>query len=251
MTKIVKMNEKIFAKEERKNIFKLFLDKDKLEFNEIQKMLNMRSNNLAYHIKTLVEGKILIKKDNYYFITAEASKYIPLFSNLSEEKLSPLPVVLVGLLDETKNKILLMKRTKRPYQNYLGLIGGRMLYNENYVQTSLRLIQNKTRIEKEKLDFISLNHITDEKVYKDEILTNSFILFFTKVITKQTEFENTKYGKLEWFDLNEIEDNKNEISKKIIPSDLWLIRNFLNSKLNISEIKMIENNEKLVRFDVI
>lgn len=236
------MTSKIFSKKTRKDIFRLFLTKNKLEFNEIEKTLNIRSNKLAYHIKTLVKENILYKENNCYKITNEAQKFIPLFSNIAEGNLSPLPVILTALINEN-NQILLIKRENRPYKNYWSMIGGRILYDEDYKQASIRLIKKKSGIEKTK--FISLNHIVDEKVYDNNILKNSFLLFFTKVQTIQSKFKETKYGNLKWFDLDKIKD------LKLIHSDKWLIEEFLNTKTKVSQITMEEKNNALKNFEIL
>ena len=73
------MNSKILEKKERAAIFKQFLDCYKLKFNEIEKATKISSNTLAYHLNALIKENILEKKNDFYILTKNAEKYIPLF----------------------------------------------------------------------------------------------------------------------------------------------------------------------------
>src|SRR3989344_7547332 len=92
---------------EREEIFKLFLDKFKLKFNEIEKAIKIRSNRLAYHINKMQKEGLIEKQNQYYLLTKDAEKYIPIFSNIIGKELGPTPIILVALIN--KDKILLIK----------------------------------------------------------------------------------------------------------------------------------------------
>jgi ADP-ribose pyrophosphatase YjhB (NUDIX family) len=234
------MNNKIFEKNERRAIFELFLEKKKLRFSSIQKKVNLRSNHLTYHLKVMVNNNILEKKDDFYYITNDAQKYIPLFSNIIGEKLSPLPVALVCLINN--NKVLLIKRNNRPYKNYWGMIGGRILHDEIAKDASLRLVKKKAGIEN--CEFVRVCDIVDEKVYDNDVLTNSFILYFCMVKSNVEDFEDKGYGKLMWFYINKLDE------LNIIPSDLWLIKNCLNKKFESKKVVMKSKDDRLNEFRV-
>jgi len=219
---------------EREEIFKLFLDKFKLKFNEIEKAIKIRSNRLAYHINKMQKEGLIEKQNQYYLLTKDAEKYIPIFSNIIGKELGPTPIILVALIN--KDKILLIKRNRRPYKNYWSMIGGKMLLGENFKESSIRQIKEKTSIEGR---YISINSTLHERVKDKGIIKHSFILFFTKILTNQLNFIETEHGKLKWFKLKNIE------IQKIIPSDLWLIKNKLNSKIDAKSVFMYENKKRL------
>src|SRR4030042_1021939 len=93
----------------------LFLTNKKLKFNQIEKLLKIRSNKLDYHLKKLIDKKIIEKTNNFYKLT-EISEYLIPYTS---EKNALLPVVLI-LIGNDK-KAFLYKRTKRPYQGFLSL----------------------------------------------------------------------------------------------------------------------------------
>ena len=225
---------KNLVKKEREEIFKLFLENKKLSFNNIQRGVNIKSNSLAYYLDTMIKEKLIIKKRDFYYLTNDSESYLPLLSNFTNQ-LFVLPIVLVAVINN--GRILLMKRSKRPYKNYWGLIGGKMLLHENFKETSLRLLKEKADL---KADLISLKSISQEKVKDKNLVKYNFILFLTKTTIK---YEMQERDDLKLFDLK-------KLNNKIIPSDLWLIKNKLNTKIKFDNIIMKEKNEKLISFIV-
>lgn len=195
-----------------KNIIKLFLTNNKLKFNEIEKLLKVHSNKLDYHLKKLINKKILEKEDKFYKLS-EASEYIiPYLS----EKNSVLPVILICI--EKNKKIFLYKREKRPYKNLLSLPGGRILLGENIKNSVKRIMKEKHNINAslKKINSISLEHVK-----KDKKIIHSFLLIFPTAKTKDKIL------------LTDIIKNKT----KIIPSDFYLIQNKSQKEISINTIK--------------
>ena len=118
-------------------ILNLFLFHNKLRFKEIQNLLKIRSNKLAYHIKKLLKKGMLIKRSNYYLLTENAEYLIPYLSDKSHV----LPVILIYL--GNKKECFLFKRKKRPYKDYLSLPGGRLLLGESIEDAVTRIMKEK------------------------------------------------------------------------------------------------------------
>ena len=69
----------------RKNIINLLKKNGKLNFNRIVKDLQIKSSsNLAFHIKKLVEEKILNKKENLYYLTPRGQYFGEIIFNLEK-----------------------------------------------------------------------------------------------------------------------------------------------------------------------
>lgn len=228
------------VKKERELIFKLFLDRNKLKFGEIEKEIKIRSNMVSYHLEKMQKDGILEKKGEYYFLTKTSERYIPIFSNMVGAELSPLPVILIAVMN--KNKILMIKRNKRPYKNYWSMIGGKMLLEESFESASLRQAKEKTDLDSK---FISINSVLHERVEGDNLIKHSFILFFTKVKTNQSKFKETRHGTLKWFTIKQL------AKEKVIPSDFWLIKNKINSRLDVKSAYMNENEGELSSFRIL
>ncbi len=228
------------AKKEREQIFKLFLDKVSLKFNEIEKAIKIRSNMIAYHLEKMIAEDILVKDGEHYCLTKTAEKYIPIVTHLTGEKMSPLPVMLVAVVN--KNQILLIKRNKRPYQGYWSMIGGKINLEESFEEASKRIVQEKTGIIAE---FASINSVLHERVVDETAVKHSFIHFFTKMASKEIKFKISERGELKWFKISSVE------KEKIIPSDLWLIKNKLNSKIAVKSALMTDTHGELSSFKII
>jgi len=206
---------------------------DRLKFNEIEKKTKIRSNELAYLLKRMVSDGILIKNKENYELTEESEKQIPHFSESSET--SPLPVVLI--LCVKNNKLLLIKRNKRPYKDYWSLVGGRIRTSETIKNATLRILKEKTFLDSK---FISINAVVHEKYGEKGRIKNAFILFLAKVSPAN---EIKEKESIKWF-------SKTDLKKlKIVPSDLWLIENKMSSKIYIGEEMLEEENGNLaIRF---
>jgi ADP-ribose pyrophosphatase YjhB (NUDIX family) len=225
--------QKLLSKKERSQIFKLFLESNKLKFNEIEKSLKIRSNMVSYHLTSMVKEGLLVKKGEYYLLTEHAEKYIPLFSDILGMDIGPLPIVLVAIVSKNHRNMLLIKRNKRPYKDYWSMIGGKLLLHEDIQEAAVRLVKEKTDLDAE---FVSLNNVMHERVEGSGIVKHSFMLIFVKVFVKTAKFNETRAGGLKWFNISKLE------SDKIIPSDYWLIKHSLNKKIKMPRLYMHEND---------
>lgn len=216
--------------QQRKAIFTLFLEKERIKFNEIEKQLKIRSNKLSYYLRQLVKENLLRKENDSYILTKEAEKYLPIFSR--EEHLIPIPVILVKIYN--KNKMLLIQRKKRPYKEYWCMIGGKIYSHETIKQATLRLAQEKALV---KGTFKGIKRIMHERVIDNKEVKHSFILFFTEISTK-SQAGQTNAGQIQWV---EKKDLKN---LKIVPSDYFLLTK--RSKQQIIQFDMKDKAGNLI-----
>lgn len=194
-----------------KQILKLFLTKSKLRFNEMVKLLNVRSNKINYHLRKLIDKNMLEKEKEFYKLSNSAEKIIPYVS----DKESVLPVVLIYLGKE--KDVFLCKREKRPYKDLFGLPGGRIILGEDIGESVKRIMKEKYGIQAilDKINSVSLEHVR-----KSKKIIHSFLLIFVTANTKD---------KINFLDL---EKNKSQIIK----SDYKLINEQRGSLTNIQTI---------------
>jgi len=228
------------VKKEREQIFRLFLKNTRLKFSEIEKAIKIRSNMVSYHLEKMQEEGLLEKKDNYYYLTKKAERYLPIIPHITGQELSPLPVILTAVL--RKNQILLIKRNTRPYQNYWCLVGGKMHMEETFGASAKRVVKEKTGLDAK---YAGMASILYERVEGDDIIKHSFIHFFARMQSESDTFKESEAGELRWFNIKDL--NK----EKIIPSDLWLIKNKLDSSIEIVDSEMKENHGKLSEFRIL
>ncbi|MDP1728939.1 MAG: hypothetical protein Q8L27_01910 [archaeon] len=195
---------------ERK-ILDLFLYNHKLRFRDIEESLKLRSNKIAYHVKNLVNRKILVNSEGHYLISDSSEHLIPYLS----DKSSVLPVVLIHI--GNNKQAFLYDRNKRPYKGKLSMPGGRLLLGETLNECVERIMKNNFNINSK---FVKVNSISLEQVKKAGKIVHSFLLIFISARTKD---------KIEFVDLK-----KNK--RKIIPSDYKLLVGDLNKEYKINTI---------------
>ncbi|MDO8661575.1 MAG: NUDIX domain-containing protein, partial [Candidatus Woesearchaeota archaeon] len=220
-------------------IFALFLNQHQLSFAELEKLMQIRSNKLAYHLACMKSEGVLSKKEKKYQLSEKGERYLPLYSHIIGKQISPLPVVLVAVLQ--RKNILLIKRKKRPYKNYWSMIGGRILLGETVQTASQRLVREKTGFQNV---CITTRAVLHEIVRGNEGPKYSFILFFTKTIVKEVALKQTPAGELAWFPLNKLPEH-------LIHSDKWLLKNKIKSRISVTNATMIEEEGKLSSFEIL
>ncbi|MBW3004507.1 NUDIX domain-containing protein [Candidatus Woesearchaeota archaeon] len=228
------------VKKEREQIFKLFLKNTKLKFSEIEKALQIRSNMVSYHLEKMQEEGLLEKKDDYYYLTKKAERYLPIIPHITGQELGPLPVVLVAVLK--KDKVLLIKRNKRPYQNYWCMLGGKMQMEETFGAAAKRVVKEKSGLDAK---YDGMAGVLYERVEGEDIIKHSFIHFFVRMQAETAEFKEAESGELKWFKIKDLD------KEKIIPSDLWLIKHRLNSNIEVIDSEMKENKGELSEFRIL
>lgn len=197
---------------DKKNlIFQQFTYNKRLRFSELEKFTKLRSNELAYFLKQMTKKNILVKDNEEYILTIDGEKQIPYFQE--HNKLTPLPTILVKIIND-ENKILMIKRIKRPYQKLWSLPGGRILLGETIVDAAKRIVKRKTFLD---IDVKYQSLVTgNEYVLKDNIVQYGFILLVIQA--KPTSIISEKED-IKWFDIAEI------IEKETINSDFYYATN--------------------------
>lgn len=224
--------------EVKREIFELFLKNSKLKFSEIEKHTKIRSNLLTFYIKNLIKEKIIEKTREHYKLTLEAEKIIPFYKQTFEGE-GKLPVVLIAI--KKKDELLLLKREERPYKGYYSLLGKKMKLSETIEETAVRCAKEETGLD---VKFKKLCGIVHERLKEDNSFKHSFIFFVC--IVEPIKGEVTKSKELKWFNMKKLDSKTNTLSKdKIIPSDIWMIKNILPKKIKVSEIVMEEKDGEL------
>jgi ADP-ribose pyrophosphatase YjhB (NUDIX family) len=232
------MQQASLGKEEREKVFQMFLKNRKLKFSEIEKGVGIRSNHLSYHLEQMQKDGIVRKEGQTYTLTENAEQLLPFFNQMTGKEVGVLPVVLVAI--KHKGKICLLKREKRPYKGYWGLIGGKLKLHESIPEAALREAKEETGLE---CEFEGINAVVHERVNEEGIMKHAFLFVLTTVKPKSDKLWESEEGKVAWFDPKKLDKNT------IIPSDLWMIQNHL-LKSSLPHIVLEQKGEKLTGFRV-
>jgi len=221
------------GKDERERIFELFIKKRELRFSEIEKSTGIRSNHLSYHLKEMTKSNFLEKEDDVYRLTKESEKLIPVFAHITGKEQGPLTIIVAAIIN--KGKICLLKREKRPYQGYWGLIGGKVKLDESIKHTALREAEEETGL---KCRFEKVSAVLHERVNDNGTIKHAFVIFLCKLTTNDTKTIETEEGKLDWFSVK-------NLPFKIIPSDKYMVEQLLNKSGAIKEVLIDEKQNSL------
>jgi len=213
---------------ERK-IFKQFLYNEELSFSEIFHKTKISSNLLAYFLKKLIKEELLKKRNNgNYKLTLQGEKLIPFHTD--QKSPNPLVVILLGI--KKNNEVLLVKREKRPYKDLWSLVSGRMLLGESIEEATKRIFEKKLL---STCEFKKISSVVHERFIEGES-KHSFVFFFVEVIPIKKTIEHEG---LKWFNISKIPKSKT------IASDYFLIKNKLNSKIDVVEEILNKKGKKI------
>jgi len=219
-------------------IFELFVRSKRLRFSDIEKALDIKSNTLTYHLNSMIKEGMLLKEDDDYLLSTHGEKLLPFFAHITQKITGGcLPVVLSAIIKD--EKILLLKRKKRPYQGYWGLPGGKLHLEESIEECGLREVKEETGLD---CTFSHIAAIVHERVKENEVYKHAFLLFFVVLKAKTTQIKESEEGRLEWFPLKSLQP------ERIIPSDYYMIKGHLKEIAHITCVIMEEKEEKLIKY---
>ncbi|MAF35371.1 hypothetical protein CMO91_06025 [Candidatus Woesearchaeota archaeon] len=204
----------------QEEILRLFTTTHNLTFTQIEKSLGKRSNHVSYHLGELVKKGLLEKKTNSYQLSETGERQLP---HLSSKTSVAIPVVLLAI--KRKNKVLFVKRSKRPYKDYWGLVGGKLRDNESILVAASRLAEKVGVV----IDGPKVHACMHEQVVGEQV-KHSFILFLVSATTKDTP-TNGKWCVA--------------IPEPGIPSDKWLVENKLDEEADIPCAELREGSQGL------
>jgi ADP-ribose pyrophosphatase YjhB (NUDIX family) len=220
-------------------IFELFTRNKRLRFSDIEKALEIKSNTLAYHLDNMTKEGMLQKDGDDYMLSTHGEKLLPFFAHVTQKLTGGcLPVVLAAIIKD--DKILLLKRKKRPYQGYWGVPGGKLHLEESIEECALREVKEETGLD---CKFSHIAAIVHERVKENDAYKHAFLLFFVVLKPKTDEIKESEEGRLEWFPLKTLQP------ERIVPSDYQIIKNHLKEIAHVNCVIMEEKEEKIVKFE--
>jgi ADP-ribose pyrophosphatase YjhB (NUDIX family) len=136
------------------------------KFNDIKNICNIKSNELSYHLKVLLDNDLITKERSgeviSYSLSKRGKQIYPYVSTLLQDEI---PVVVVCALIALKgDKVLLIRKENEPEKDSLILPGAKADKEFDLDENMLKIAKDRFKIEVKNLN---LKHI-NEFVVKDE-----------------------------------------------------------------------------------
>ncbi len=171
------------------------------------------SNKFAYHLGKLVEKNIIkktIKKGDEADIYELTPEGIHLVSSIDgqEIKQTKKPIVCTFVLGSQDGKLLLNRREKQPFLDYVGVPGGKVEFGSLLPEEAAREFLEETGLVAKKME---LKHITNYRTYDKPTgkLTHHVIgFFFLATEISGDLIAKTREGSNLWVTLEETEKMK-------------------------------------------
>ena len=135
----------------------------------------------------------------------------------------PLSVAIAAVIKD--NRILLIKRLRGDYVGMWALPGGKINKNEHLREAAIREIKEESGLDTSFNKFLGI--ISEHLIENNEVVEH-FLLHLCSLDLESSEITKNQEGKLDWFNLDSLEEMKEDI----VPSDYLMIN------------RMIKNQEK-------
>ncbi len=108
------------------------------------------SDQFAYHIRTLVEWKLVNKENSRYSLTLKGKEFANRMDT-QEFKMEKQPKISVLIIPKTKVKgrvvYMVQTRLKEPYYGYKGFMAGKIRYGEAVTEAAARELREEAGLE--------------------------------------------------------------------------------------------------------
>lgn len=158
------------------------------------------SNKFAYHLGSMVEKGLVMKKDGEYSLSEEGRKLSAFIEGDTGEK-AAFPTFVNVLIIRDGDKILAQKRLKHPFHGYWGLIAGKVNFGWNIEECAKRDLTEETGLVAGSAKFYGVHQ---SKTYEEGKMLHHHIMFFVEMGEVSGTLKNeTHKGKNEWVTVEE------------------------------------------------
>lgn len=127
-------------------------------------------------------------------------------------------IVSLGFIQNGES-VLLIRRENQTYNDMLALPGGKVKEEEHKTEAVKREIKEESGLECEIKKF---HGIVSEKLYKDGVQDEKFILSVFELEPQNTELQQSEEGTVGWYNIA-------DVTNQIIPSDLKILNTVIDS----------------------
>lgn len=187
-------------------VLKALIFNPEAKFSELN-ILKLSSDHFTFHIKSLIEGGLIIKEKSRYLLTTIGKEFAGRLdvdsAQIMLEKQAKISVAVVGVrIFKGQKQYLVQKRLKQPYFGYHGFVTGKIKWGEFVEQAAAREFMEEAGLTGK----FYLNGIKHKMDYdaNGKLLEDKFFFIFRVTDTKGALIEKMEGGENFWLTEKEI-----------------------------------------------
>jgi mutator protein MutT len=204
--KIKRHNSHMEIHKIQREILKELSFADKLIFSDFKIRNAVESDLFNYHLQALVETGYLAKDDSKKYSLTEKGKsaiqFMDVTNQMSDMKM---PKVAIQIFIYKEGKVLLSKRLKHPFKDYLGFASGKVSWGEDSEMTMKRETSEEIGVIPTKYHLYAIRRCIDFNDIGDKVIHDA--VYYVYLITDFSgEIVDTQESENRWFKLEELKN---------------------------------------------
>jgi ADP-ribose pyrophosphatase YjhB (NUDIX family)/predicted transcriptional regulator len=206
-------------------------------FTELCKQTGFSSDHFNFHIKKLIELKMVEKnKDGHYSLTTKGKEYSNQLDT-DDRTIEKQPKTGILVVPNRKNndgidEFLVQKRKKQPFYDFYMCLTGKVRWGEELMETAARELDEETGLKAKKFELKTIYHKLDYSTETGELLEDKIFYCCSATGLSGKMMKTFEGGENHWLTADEI----GKLSNSLIDVDDfkdW----FYSKKLDLREQK--------------
>jgi 8-oxo-dGTP pyrophosphatase MutT (NUDIX family) len=174
-------------------------------FAELQKASALSSDHFAFHLKKMIEQKLINKNsDGKYTLTIPGKEYANRFDTDARVVERQPKVAALLTVENRKGEWLCQQRLKQPYYGFWGRPTGKIRYGETILEGAARELMEETNLTAT-LEFKGIYHKLDYTSGEGKLLEDKIFFIIHGTDPQGTLAEEFEGGRNKWLSIADIQ----------------------------------------------
>jgi ADP-ribose pyrophosphatase YjhB (NUDIX family)/predicted transcriptional regulator len=212
----------------QREILKELSFRNEMSFSNFQVKDTVETDLFNYHLQTLVKSGLISKDDDKKYSLSELGKstiqYMDVSDNMDDVKM---PKVTVVIFLVNNYKVLLSKRLRHPFKDFLGFASGKVQWGEQTEVALKRACVSELGVVPTKSSLYAIRRCVDVNVGNESVIHDA-IYYVYRITDFEGEVINTNVSQNIWFDFEELK------SLEILPVTKDIVSEYQGT--NVSDV---------------